>query len=89
MTVEAKTKEKPMYVQTYYYQCLEFEVDWDELEIDYDDVEQMYVKYATLHICLKDGSEIEVENFRELDIDWKHPDETYVYDENMNELGKI
>ena len=44
MTIEAKTKEKPMYVQTYYYQCLEFEVDWDELEIDYDDVEQMYVK---------------------------------------------
>ena len=24
MTIEAETKEKPMYVRTYYSQCLEF-----------------------------------------------------------------
>lgn len=89
MTVEAKTKEKPTYVQSYYSQCLEFEVDWDELGIDYDDVEEMYVKYATLYICLKDGEEVEINDYHEFEIDWKYPKRTYVYDENMNELGEI
>ena len=42
-----------MYVRTYYSQCLEFEVDWEELGIDYDDVEEMYLKYATLPSVLK------------------------------------
>lgn len=89
MTVEAKTKEKPTYVQTYYSQCLEFKVDWDKLGIDYDDVEEMYIKYATLYICLKDGEEVEINDYHEFEIDWKYPKKTYVYDKNMNELGEI
>lgn len=89
MTIEAKTKEKPMYVQTYYSQCLEFKVDWDELGIDYDDVEEMYIRYATLYICLKDGEEVEINDYHEFEIDWSDPKETYVYDKNMNELGEI
>ena len=89
MTIEAETKEKPMYVRTYYSQCLEFEVDWEELGIDYDDVEEMYLKYATLYICLKDGEEVEINDYHEFEIDWKYPKRTYVYDENMNELGEI
>ncbi len=89
MTIELKTKEKPMYVQTCYPQWLEFKVDWDELGIDYDDVETMYVKYATLYIYLKNHQEIKIEGCDEFDIDWKYPEKTYVYDENMNELGEI
>ena len=89
MTIEAKTKEKPIYVQTYYSQCLEFKVDWDELGIDYDDVEEMYIRYATLYICLKDGEEVEINDYHEYEIDWTDPNKTYVYDENMNELGEI
>ena len=89
MTIEAETKEKPMYVRTYYSKCLEFEVDWKELGIDYDDVEEMYLKYATLYICLKDGGEVEINDYHEYEIDWKYPKKTYVYDKNMNELGEI
>ena len=61
-----------MYVQTYYSQYLEFKVDWDELGIDYDDVEEMYVKYATLYICLKDSEEVEINDYHEFEIDWKY-----------------
>tara|TARA_Y100001938_G_C8077838_1_gene427240 strand:+ start:1708 stop:1977 length:270 start_codon:yes stop_codon:yes gene_type:complete len=89
MTVEAKTKERPKYVQTYYTQSLEFEVDWDKLGIDYDDVEEMYVKWATLHINLVNGKQITIDEYHEFETDWKFPEKTYAYDEDMNELGEI
>jgi len=73
---------KAKYIEADYTQTLQF--DLEDLDIDWKDVKDYWVKWATLHIELKNGEVIETDNYRECDTDWKRPDITSVLDENFN-----
>ena len=72
---------KTRYVEAYYTQAIRFNVD----DIDWDNVADYWVKWATLHIRMKDGNVIEIEDSSDYDIDWKHPDNVELFEENEDE----
>ena len=75
--------EKPKYIEASFTQVIRFDVE----DIDFKNVDDYWVKWATLHIQMKDGSIIEIDNAHEYDIDWKHPDyDPVMYDENYSQI---
>ena len=53
----------------------------DELDIKRRDIEEMHIKYCTIHITTKDGRELEYETCAyEAEIDTKRPAEIYLFE---------
>ena len=75
---------KPRYIEAHYTQVLQFDIK--DLDIDWKDVIGYDVKWTTLTIYLKNGEEIEVNNYHECDIDWKWADKAQAFDENFYEV---
>ena len=72
------------YIEAHYTQVLQFDIE--DLDIDWKDVKDYWVKWAKLHIELKNGEVVETEMYHECDMDWKHPDKTEAFDENFYEV---
>lgn len=75
--------EKPKYIEASFTQTISFDVE----DINFENVADYWVKWCKLHIQMKDGSIIEIDDAHEYDIDWKHPDDDPVmYDENHYQI---
>ena len=72
---------KTKYVEAYYTQAIRFDVD----NIDGDNGADYSVTSSPLNIEMQNGNIIEIENSYDYDIDWKHPDDVQVYEENEDE----
>lgn len=63
-----------------------FEFDLEEHGIKHEDIKSYYIKYGTIYIALKDGTEREHAIVGPFDSDYKWPDEAYYVDENYDEI---
>ena len=73
---------KAKYIQANYIKDIQFDVEG----IDWDKVEDYSIRYLTLSIYYKDGTEETFSAFEEFEIDWKWPNSEKVLDENWNEI---
>ncbi len=79
--------EKAVSVDASYTQTIKFDIK--DYDIEFNQIEYAYVRWCTLHIKLKNGEEIVIEDYDEYDTDWKRPDSAFIYDEDENELDQI
>ena len=65
---------------------IDLDQDKTYLDINWEDVKRYWVRWATLHIELKNGEVIKTDNYYDCDIDWKRASEEQAFDENFNEV---
>ena len=78
---------KPRYIEAHYTQVLQY--DLEDLDIDWKEVIDYDVKWTTLTIYLKNGEEINIDNYHECDTDWKWANEVQAYDENFKQVELV
>ena len=79
-----KTNGKIATVEATYETWLNF--DLSELDIDWDKVEDIWCKYATLHIKMDDGTLITEQHTSEGESDYKWPVQLKLLDDDWNVL---
>ena len=72
------------YIEASYTQVIQFDIE--DLDINWEDVKRYWVRWATLHIELKNGEVIKTDNYYDCDIDWKRASEEQAFDEKFNEV---
>ena len=77
-------KGKPISLEATYDTWLNFDVS--DLDIDWTQVENIYCKYCTLTIHMKNGDEHEITNYSETETDYKWPVKLKLLDADFNEL---
>jgi len=77
-------KGKPAVVEAGYMSYFYFNLK--ELDIDWTQVENIYCKYCTLTIHMKNGDEHEITNYNETETDYKWPVKLKLLDADYNEL---
>ena len=76
---------KPKIIEARYSAYLSW--DLDDEGIDWDDIKDYEVFKADLHITLKDGTEKVIENWNDIEIDYKHNlEEVLILDEDWHEV---
>ena len=86
MEIDLEEGQKPAKVEVGYMSYLHFNVS--DLDIDWTQVENIYCRYCTLTIHMKNGDEHEITNYNDTETDYKWPKKMIVFDNEWEVLGE-
>tara|TARA_R100001463_G_scaffold135594_2_gene199137 strand:+ start:4 stop:267 length:264 start_codon:yes stop_codon:yes gene_type:complete len=78
METDIEKGQKPAVVEVGYMSYLHFNVK--DLDIDWTQVESIYCKYCRLTIYMKNGDEHTIDNYRDIETNYKWPKKMVVFD---------
>ena len=78
METNIEKGQKPTVVEVGYMSYLHFNVK--DLDIDWTQVENIYCRYCTLTIVMKNGDEHEIDNYSDIETQYKWPNSMVVFD---------
>tara|TARA_R100000951_G_C2592919_1_gene165634 strand:+ start:236 stop:499 length:264 start_codon:yes stop_codon:yes gene_type:complete len=78
MEIDLEEHHQPAVLELTYNSHMHFDVS--DLDIDWTQVENIYCKYCTLTIHMKNGDEHEITNYEDLETDYKWPTKMTLFD---------